>query len=544
MRRSLVPMGIVVAAFGLCVPLSGSAQPSFSYASLPAGYVIIQAPMNSQTEFHLDAWGSTGTPPTGFPASSQRLAADLNQRFRVIGNPNLRDVELRFSRFDMDLGGDGTAQDRLYFDWFYASAPQYITGHSFGSTNTILAIPPASGSDSLMFPGTVFRVSTSRSAARQPGGATPEHESWGFVMSEIRVYGPTSPGNSLLPTLAPGQSVVAILLPGSDTVRALLEHVATGVGPTIATWDAQTVTAPGTRLYLRCDADPTATAYDWYMNLDRPESAQGNLFEFNHGCAGQWHLALTNTSPVAHAMRMEIAAHWPNSDRSNINVGIGWNATPAEAQNIAASFNRAAWTLFAATGGNYIMRDFTFVNNSSCSLSQSVNLTACGGNKCDFCANLNGCNGTAGQSGPPRSHFDPVYGYVELCMGDWYNFNTIAHEWAHDALGMPDEYIVSGGAIRRTCGHSIMEGGFNNVVSFCSNPLHLAVTSDSQFQQSISGPIAYWAGGSGVSPTNSAWDYYGYHANPGAGPAYLLDTSFPSMHTFSEFFGNQTMGRP
>lgn len=148
-------------------------------------------------DFELDAWGTINPSAPAPFAGQQRLQANLSQRYRVLANPWVRQVQVSLSRssFDPFATAGGTSGDRLELDWFYASTPNQIT-----NTTSAITLPPPTGTDSLMFPGSILRVVTGPDSVRS--ASTPEHESWGFLTQSILACPNGSQGNATWPTLA------------------------------------------------------------------------------------------------------------------------------------------------------------------------------------------------------------------------------------------------------------------------------------------------------------------------------------------------------
>ena len=90
----------------------------------------------------------------------------------------------------MFMDGTNTAgansSDWVEFDWFYDSAPHRFIGGMANIARDLLGDPVA-GTDSMMFPGMIFRVRTGPDTATGGPGvpASADHESYGFQMASI-----------------------------------------------------------------------------------------------------------------------------------------------------------------------------------------------------------------------------------------------------------------------------------------------------------------------------------------------------------------------
>lgn len=221
----------------VCAQTFTYAHPSSTFVDFPLAFG--SAPQNvalsdrtlTSREFVDDVYGSGGA-PAPFPATSIRMAANLNQQYRVIGNPYMFFPYWYFSGFNMDSTA-GTVFDRVYFDQFYASAPASATGvHS-----PPFAINPTSlpSTASMTWRGFIFRVKTGPDRPRQVPPLA-NAESWGFITDHLHVTVATTIHDSWLPTFSPYESIIGVLNANDDVVRAVLAPNP-GYTATVATWN-------------------------------------------------------------------------------------------------------------------------------------------------------------------------------------------------------------------------------------------------------------------------------------------------------------------
>ena len=151
-------------------------------------------------EFVGDAYSGFVVDATRPGWATQRIASNLHQRYRIIGNPFLRSVGLRMENFSMNpvvptwweragTGGSWYVQssiaDYAAMGWYYGAAPALTGQYAYPVT---LAAPVESN-NSLMFPGVLFHVVTGRDAMGSTDISPTEGESWGFETSRIEVTG-------------------------------------------------------------------------------------------------------------------------------------------------------------------------------------------------------------------------------------------------------------------------------------------------------------------------------------------------------------------
>lgn len=509
---------------GLAHPAAARAQ-SFFYAhpastvTFPLAFgsapqtVVLSDRNPSSREFVDDDFGDGA--PAGFPPGMIRMAANLNQRYRVIGNPYMFYPTVRFTAFNMDSTA-GTTFDRVYFDQFYASSPMSATGaHAppFGITPTSLPTTV-----SMTWPGFVFRVATGADRPRQTPPLA-DGESWGFIVQDIQVAPSATIHDAYLPTFSPYESIIGVLNANDDVVRgALIPN--SNYAFTIAAWNvAPNNPAWGVAVWARCGADPGPGVYDAGGIIN---SNPGAFLELGP-CPSQWRIAFTNVVGSPQTFRATIGAHFQNAfrDVSHLKVGIAFNATSSQLTTIRERFREAAWRLYGTSGGTQLLRSFEFYNNS----------TTCGSD-CDY-------------------HIQPASAARDTCTqlnsnGRVYMYEgadpssyTLAHESSHCELFLEDEYRDdSAGVTIPECLHSLM--GIS-VPTFCTAATH-RITGDDEIQgASIPGPYSYGHDGPiSFAATQSVWEYL---YNNSVAPVAFPGSYTPDSHQYLQFFDNPALGR-
>ncbi|MFO0711672.1 MAG: hypothetical protein U0353_17600 [Sandaracinus sp.] len=207
--------------------------------------------------------GQQPTPPVaGVPWATQRIAANLQMRYRIFGNPYLRRAGITFGHFAMNTTAPA---DHVTLGWFGAT-PATLFGNPGGPAHGDWPMPVTTtvyetGTNSLMFPGMVFRVVTGPDVpASSPPATTADTESWGFQSTSINVWGNGTQGNTLAPTIGLYDSGIVVLAANDDLVRMLAAN--TGHPITIAVWAPPGAYVPSVTIYGRCGMEPTATEYD------------------------------------------------------------------------------------------------------------------------------------------------------------------------------------------------------------------------------------------------------------------------------------------
>lgn len=522
---------------------------SFGYVH-PTGAVFVPFHWSSAEEFPRDYFGNEQPqPPAGF---TYRIQAGLNQRYRFVGNPWLGTIALTLNRMQMDstqTAGVGSG-DRIVWDWFYEPSPQEWTG-------SWSAIGPAAfaGADSLMFPGTVLRVVTGPDSGLIPNAyvtpydTVPEHESWGFETSNLLVGPRPTMGTAWQPTLGNYESVVGVVLGGDDTFSTAIFHSSDPI--TVATWVPDGA-IPGMSVWVRCGAAPSPTGGVGYFFSPSSSSTAGTNFRELGTCATNWFVSVVNTSANPHVFRMMVGTH--RGEYHDVNVGISWNAPPAEFNAIRDAFRVAAWRLYGLTGGAIFIRSFRFFNNANtCDDSWETQNFACAGQSCRYC--LQGCAISA-------TH--PIWDTIKLCNDGattphWYQRDIVAHETLHSFVHLRDEYstgIPIYGYVN-LCAHSLMGSVQDPSLPLCSPQTHRTTTERDcdignhpiQHSQSIAGPISYANGGTDWYP-----DYWSGFTTMGDGWTGLqtsgaLSVSYPSSQTpdsynFDDFWLHAALGQP
>lgn len=508
-------------------PTTGHAQ-TFTYAH-PSGDVTFPLVFGSvaQTtqllfststnrEFPDDIFGNEhNPPPLPFPPTQIRIAANLNQRYRVIGNPFMFFPHLRFTAFSMNNTAGETA-DRVYFDQFYASSPASWTGgHSAG---TSLAPASLASNISMTWPGFVMRVSTGPDRVRTVPALT-DAESWGFQTDAIVVTPSATIHDQWLPTFAPYEAVIGVLNANDDVVRgALVANPDYTI--TVATWNVPpNDPAWGMAVWAKCGMDPGPGSFDVGGIVRSHSSAFLELGP----CPSQWRIAWTNVTGSPVVFRATFGNHYATEarDRSGIRVGIDFETTADERFAIREAFREGAWRLYGMSGGTQILRSFRFYwLSNQCGGWPGCDYTVHNSSGISNCQNLPGIVLYGGAS---------IDGYL------------VAHEAGHCFMGLGDEYERdSTGASIPECLHSNM--GIN-MMTFCTAATHRRTAADYESSQrvSIRGPTSYGVDGSGrtLPATTSIWE--GLYNNWTAPLAFPSDAT-PDSYSYPNFYESSAIG--
>ena len=216
-------------------------------AALPGDADTI-GPAFIPNEFPLDpnGWHNNTTAGDDVPWATVRLAANLRQQYRILGNPFIRSAIVRFTNLALDwlatTDGIQTSHDFVELGWSGAT-PIQRTG-SLASDwgdwgGTVDLGVTASGTNSLTSPGMTFRLVTGPDIGEAALSSARDRESWGFETQRIAVTG-TSLGATTVPTMGLYDNIIAVLLPTNDTVRMIAPQ--TGHPVSILMWAPSTST--------------------------------------------------------------------------------------------------------------------------------------------------------------------------------------------------------------------------------------------------------------------------------------------------------------
>ena len=204
-------------------------------------------------------------------------------------------------------------------------------------------------------------------------------------------------------------------------------------------------------LYVRCNAIPTPTAYDF-------TSQSPNRNEMVHlpsgSCnGGTWHFAIHSFAAGTGQFSLILSEH-KHSQHFTVTAGIGFTPTSTQLAVIKAALRNTARTFWGMTEGTQIVDEIKLWNNGSCN--------NCGGAPCKVCYLDNPLIGASCSNN----------GIVTMTNGgftggatDW---RLMAHEWGHCLIGLSDEYIIDrNGLTQLACGHSMMASHLTDNNNLC-----------------------------------------------------------------------------
>lgn len=361
---------------------------------------------------------------------------------------------------------------------------------SIVSASQLLA---ASGSNSLMWPGAIFHVVSGPDLLSSANVSVPDSESWGFRTYELEVTGNGTWGDFTVPTLGVYDSAIGIAMPNDDVVDAAVAN--SGHRMAVALWSPND-TGAGLILWARCGGFPTSSSFN---RQEVTNAAGAAFFEIDPPveCSGQQvFISVTNTSDRARAFRLAVLTTRTDHIMTEVRVGVAWNATASQMNDIRQSFRQAAWQLFGLSGGNQLIRNYRYYHNAvACDDGHPADEYACSGFGCQVClspsagrANYNSLGKTTLYAAPDG--FVPPMGSTITGMlssdpsfwgaTDWMaGGDVIVHEFGHHYAALENEYTDLGpGDSRRTCNHSWMGEYDDNAFTFCTAATHRSTGLD------------------------------------------------------------------
>lgn len=327
----------------------------------------------------------------------------------------------------------------------------------------------------------------------------------GFHIEGARVCCKDTPSTLEVDTLDM-RTYHGVLVGTNDVVYFKWPAAPTGTHETVA------VTGYGADvdLWVACNANPT-----YFSATYRSEGGDANEFlhlDATHptlGCAsGYWHAAVFSFSGNGQ-FKLARSRHFPSQDVA-VTVGV---ATPQNATTLSdriyPSISSAAGAYYSMTDGVSRIARVDFWNTGSCN---------CNGSPCQVCYQAEGPNPPSCPSSAccfNASPFNPQFNVVSL--GSW-SPQTLAHEWGHCLLGLPDEYArpAWGSPTYAYCEHSAMGGAYNEG--------RLCVQSN--HNTGFAWPIPSWVPSSPWGTPTAAWDLL-YSA--GVAPIKPLQTPDPTI---------------
>lgn len=406
----------------------------------------------------------SGTRTVSFPIASSELVWDrrssarysrgIEYRRRLIGNAAVNTLALNFSMMDLNLTINEGWGDELWLRWDDYGPISRRWGSS--TAPLVLAASSSPYERRLQWPGARLEFHTD--SADQAAG---------FSVTSIAVTTGT-------PIFAPPvvlqvyERLSAVLFRDDDLIDLRLPSRAEPI--TIAVWPQ--VAGTGVRLYARCNAYPTATAFD---KMAQTTATQPIFMELSGCSGGGWLLSITNTSSSDRLVHLSVGTHYPAREYHDVKVGVAFVSNATQRATITRILEEAAWRIYGATMGTHIIRSYDIYGTSACDDGWPADEYACGGGGCQICI----------QDEPGGSNCD-YRGRIDLYGDDWFS-NTLAHELGHcHVMSLPDEYELSSqpcpmGATwaMDLCGNSIMgQYRLDNIQGLCTPRIHRLTTDD------------------------------------------------------------------
>jgi hypothetical protein len=419
-RTNLVAAGALLAA--VCFSTTSSAQ--------------LFAPINcsastwTNVAFTYQVGGGSGVweLPTD-PANPSNYINNLYSRRWIIGNQYIADVQIEFDGFSTEAGHDFFSYNRVGYGTISLSGT--FSTPSWKTAN----VPGLSLQDSPLY--TIFNSDS-------------VNTSTGFSIAAAKVICGVQ-DNNVGGGLRENDRNCGILLGQNDTVYTSYHPWNNTNDITVALWP----NAPGVNdidLYVRCDALPTVTQYD-YAGLSY--DAQ----EFVHIPAGQCPYGHTLYIAVnafdqsfAASFNLTVQNHDPGYHFAGVIARTEFNATAEEMGLWSDTLQKGARRFFGAAEGTFYMTNVDVRNNTGSGEAFQLNNYSDRADV-DVCYIPLGCDRR-----------------IHLFTDDINAPLTVAHEMGHYFGILADEYDDDNGS---HCGHSIMgnyyESPMNNNFCYCGN---------------------------------------------------------------------------
>ncbi|MFL6198156.1 MAG: hypothetical protein ACJ76J_03170 [Thermoanaerobaculia bacterium] len=231
---------------------------------------------------------------------------------------------------------------------------------------------------------------------------------------------------------------------------------ATDLHQTVAIWPQDPQLAADFDLYVRCNARPTPTAFD-FRGFSR--TAQEFLHLRPDDCpGGNWNIAVHSFNGSG---QFNIVAQSHKAD-AHITLEVAFDdaVTPAELAVWENLLAEGARFYFGMTEGTRIVDTFRIhTSRTSCPFFDPL---ACGGHYCNLCLDPRPC--PTGRDCRAFTYTWPPH-HMQLYSVDLRRQDTLPHELGHYDLDLPDEYVDVTTPRGTTfsspqCGHTVMGVGF------------------------------------------------------------------------------------
>ena len=207
-------------------------------------------------------------------------------------------------------------------------------------------------------------------------------------------------------------------------------------------------------MYVRCNAVPTATTYDFRVNSAGTQEftswAQPGLCTY----PGTWYIAIHSVSGSGQFNL--VASPVFNTHYLYINAGVNFLATPTQLNTFANTLSQGARQFYGQTEGQILFAAIHLWNNAG-PPGGGGNCNNCNGGACNVCF----------RNEPGTGYCCDPGGMVVMQTGYWGDPEGMAHEWSHWGLGVPDEYSGCATGCKWHCGHSNMASPWGSQNNHC-----------------------------------------------------------------------------
>ncbi len=404
------------------------------------------------------------------PWGPTEYGPEIRHERMILGSRRIRSIALRFGRMDLNPAG---TDDQIRLSW---------NGTTTAVARTGLSTAPLRVVDGLGFlnaeaTGLLFRFDTTAALPRM-GLDTPMGGSGaGFSVTAVDATCCATERTAATRALPYYTRVTGILMRGEDsfTVRTPPTR---GLGfTTLPVWLSPRAGTSGViSAYARCGAAPTPTVFDT-RTMIRDSDGGEELIELPD-CSTNVYVTWRNATAFDRAFDFYVGGHRRDDarDRTDIHVGVSWNATETELRGIRHALAQAAWTVYGMSGGSQLVRSYRLFNNAEyCDDGVFLDDHACYGADCDICLTMQ--DGTSNHN---------RLGKVTMYRDSLFDSNVYAHEIGHWLMGLPDEYAANidtcGGETDMTlCHFSLMGAYFDNVQALCTAHNHNHMPIDLRF---------------------------------------------------------------
>lgn len=428
--RGLVFATVVVACGALVTSRSVARAQNFVRADCPRAPTSKVFVYDYTTDAFDDDPACVATPPDPCPHYNNNIVTT----HRISGNSNVRRVGLNFTRIDLENGFDfvGYAQQPDPLVTLTGNPP---TGYRYTTSRT--------GTDFQRDP-LVFRF-TSDSIISDEGA----------TVANLAVSCDPAQATGNPSALQVGTRHTGVLISPEDFVDYAMPAPGAGINTSLVLWQAQPELGDNFDIYMRCNAYPTPTAYDFATR--GLAASQEYLLAGAGSCPapGTWYV--TVHAYAGDGVYHLVAAHSYTTQSHFIRVGFTWASTAGQRAGFAPTLAKALKLFWGATEGTQILYRAHMYATSDC--------TNCDGRDCDICYSM----------APGTGSCCTNIVTVNIFQSYLYSHEGIAHELGHRWLSqyptlhfIDDEYVGS----QDRCGHSMMGFPWGRMNNFCYGADH------------------------------------------------------------------------